>query len=132
MLYFSKGGDVIKSFKLFDIILILAFTLLFIFDYFPNLPLADAIPKKVLIFLILGLLQVSLLFKKYRETDPKTLLKWQVFLTLYILTLIVVFPFFGGESTSGISFDSSVLWIVILISLFDIYSRWKKVKQLNA
>lgn len=85
---------------------ILAFTLLFLYDYFPNIPLAKSIPKGVLIALILGLFFFSLIFKKYRDANNKEILRWQIFSTIYILFLIGVFTFLGGQSSSGIAFDN--------------------------
>ncbi|MDN4494346.1 hypothetical protein [Ureibacillus aquaedulcis] len=121
-----------KFLKSLDSIFILAITLLFVYDFFPDIPFADAIPKGVLIILILVCLVFSLLSKKHRNPDNKTTLKWQIFLTLYIMMLMVIFPLLGGKSSSGISFDSEFLWIIILIALFDIYSQWKKVKRSEA
>ncbi len=110
----------------------MAFTLLFVSDYFPNVPLADSIPKGVLIALVLGLFLFSLMFKKYRDTNNKEILKWQIFLTIYILFLMGLFTILGEQSSSGIAFDNGFLWLVLLISLFEMHSQWKKVKSLEA
>ena len=132
VLYFSKGGNLIKFFKSIDSILLITITLLFIYDYFPNAPFADAIPKSVLLILILAELIVRFVFKKKDETDQKTQMAWQVIFTLYIIALMAVFPLLGGKSTTGLSFDNEIILIVILISLFDIYSKWKKAQRLKA
>ncbi|MDQ0271740.1 hypothetical protein J2S17_003628 [Cytobacillus purgationiresistens] len=115
-----------------DFIVILAFTLLFLYDYFPNTLLANSIPKGVLVALILGLFLFSLLFKKYRDTNNKEILKWEILSTIYILFLMGLFTILGGQSSSGISFDNGFLWIVLMISLFEIFSQWKKVKRIEA
>lgn len=132
MLYSSKGGNLIKFLKSFDTIFILAITLLFVYDYFPNVQLADAIPKGVLIVLILGALIFRFVFKKNTPTNLKTNIKWQVLLLLYILILMVALPLLGGKSASGISFNSEFVWVIVFISLFDIYSQWRKVKRSEA
>jgi hypothetical protein len=118
-----------KFLKPLHIIIILAFTLLFAYDYFPIFPVAYTAPKSILIALIFGLYLFSFLFKRYRNTNNKEILKWQIFSTVYILFLIGLFTIMGGKSTSGISFNNGFLWIVFCISLFDMYSQWKKVKQ---
>lgn len=53
-----------KLVKYFDIIALIFISLLLIFDYFPNLPLAHVFPKGVLILLIV-LFIFSILFKRY-------------------------------------------------------------------
>ncbi|WP_456279186.1 hypothetical protein [Bacillus sp. AK128] len=115
-----------------EFIYILAFTILFAYNYFPNIPLANHIPNGLLISLILGLFLFSLIFKKYRETNNKEILKWQVFMTIYIFFLMGLFTILGGQSSSGLSFDNGFLWIVFLFSLFEMYSQWKKVKMSEA
>ncbi|MGE7690131.1 hypothetical protein ACQKMI_13120 [Lysinibacillus sp. NPDC097214] len=129
----KKGGsNLINFIKPVDFIFILAFTLLFVLDYFPNIPLADSIPKGVLIALILGLFIFSLIFKKDRDINNKEILQWQIFLTIYILLIMGILTILGGQSSSGIAFDNGVFWIVLLISLFDIYSQYKKFKRTEA
>lgn len=118
--------------KIFEIIIILSFTLLFVYDYFPNIPLADAIPKSILIALIVGLYLFSLLFKKYRVKNNKEILKWKIFSTAYILFIMAFFTVLGGRSSTGMSLDNVFLWIVFLISVFEMSSQWKKVKQSEA
>ncbi|WP_323646841.1 hypothetical protein [Lysinibacillus xylanilyticus] len=110
----------------------MAFTLLFILDYFPNIPLGDSIPKGVLISLILGLFIFSLIFKKYRDINNKEILQWQIFSTIYILLIMGILTILGGQSSSGIAIDDGILWILLLISLFDIYSQYKKIKRTEA
>lgn len=118
--------------KIFEVIIILSFTLLFVYDYFPNIPLADAILKSILIALIVGLYLFSLLFKKYRVKNNKEILKWKIFSTAYILFIMAFFTVLGGRSSTGMSLDNVFLWIVFLISVFEMSSQWKKVKQSEA
>jgi hypothetical protein len=114
--------------KKLDFFIILSFTLLFLYDYFPNIPLAGVIPENILIALIFGLYLFSLFFKRYRDTDNIKILKWQIYSTLYILFLMGLFTVLGGKSASGISFDNGFLWVFLIISIFDMKSQWKKVK----
>lgn len=117
-----------KLVKPLDLLIVIAITILFVYDYFPNIPLAEKIPKGLLIALIVGLFFFSLMFKKYRNTNNNEILKWQFFSTIYILFLMGILTISGGRSSSGISFDNGFLWIVLLISLFEMCSQWKKTK----
>ncbi|NEY71354.1 hypothetical protein G4D63_06310 [Bacillus mesophilus] len=115
--------------KPFEIVIIIVFTLLFAYDYFPRTSLTGTIPQGILIPIILGLLLFSLLYKKTKNINSKEILKWQIALTVYILFLMSLFTILGGESSTGLSFDNELVWIVILFSLFQIYNQWKKVKK---
>ena len=73
-----------------------------------------------------------MLFKRNKSVYEKAVLKWQVFIVSYILFLMGLFTVLGGESTSGISFSNGAFWIVLLLSIFEIFSQWKKVKSLRS
>ncbi len=103
-------------------------TLFILYDYFPNIPLADVFPARILIVLIVGLFLFSLVFKKHSDKENKQILAWQIFSTVYLLILLGLLTLLGGKSTTGISFDNGFLWIILLISIFQIKSQWKKVK----
>lgn len=115
--------------KYITILIVFCFTVLFAYDYFPSINQVIEVPKAVFIFLILGLILISILFKGSRNVDKEAVLKWQVFITSYILFLMGLFTVLGGESNSGISFSNGVFWVVLLISIFEIFSQWKKVKD---
>ena len=98
-----KGGNLIKLFKSLNVLFILALTFLLVYDYFPYISPAGALPKVVsiaLMALILGIFLFSLMFKKFRDNDTnnKEILKGQIFLTIYFLFLIGVFTTFGKAS----------------------------------
>ncbi|MCJ0930511.1 hypothetical protein MST22_05025 [Virgibacillus halodenitrificans] len=40
-----------------------------------------------------------------------------------------LFTILGGKSATGISFSNGFFWIVLLISLFEMLTQWKKVKK---
>lgn len=118
-----------KSLKYFDIIALISITMLLIFDYFPNLPLASSIPKSVLILLIIVLFMFSILFRRYINPSSLEIFKWQVLSTLYLIFLMVLLTILGGKSTVGIAFTNVFLWIALLLVAYELYSQWKKVKQ---
>ncbi|APH06964.1 hypothetical protein A9C19_05045 [Bacillus weihaiensis] len=110
-------------------LIIFCFTILFVYDYFPNNSLLVEVPKSVFSFLVIGLYLVSMLFKRKRSVDSKNVLKWQVFTIVYILFLMGLFTILGGESTTGISFSNGYFWIVLFIALIGIFFQWKKVRN---
>ena len=113
-------------------IFILALTLLFVYDYFSDIFLAGLIPKGVLIAIMIGLILFSMVFKKYRKTSNEVNLRWGVISTLYILLLMGILTILGGSSSVGISFENPFLWVVLMISIFDTFRDWKKVKSEEA
>ena len=115
--------------KFLQVITLIIFTLLIVNDYFPNLSLARTIPDDILLWVIFGLFFISFLFDKVKSHNHKERLKWQVLSLIYFLLLLALLTILGGQSTAGIAFDSPFLWIILLISCFDIYFRWKKLKQ---
>jgi hypothetical protein len=117
--------------KPIDIGFILGFTLLFLYDFFPNIPFADALTDDYLIALIVGLFLFSLFFKRNRVTHFKEKLQWQLFSTAYIVFIIALFTILGGKSSIGVSFDNGVLWGVLLFSFFDMFFQWMKYKKLE-
>lgn len=118
--------------KSFDIIALISITMLLIFDYFPNLPLAISIPKGVLILLIIVLFMFSILFRRYKNPSSLEIFKWQVLSTIYLLFLMVLLTILGGKSTVGIAFTNFFLWIALLLVAFELFSQWKKVKKSDA
>lgn len=109
--------------------ILLAITLLFIYDYFPESLLAYKIPKSIVISAFVGIIMLSFLLKRYRNPDSKEILKWQLTSTIYILLLMSLFTALGGESVSGLSLDSELIWVVLLFSVYEMFARWRKMKQ---
>jgi len=116
-------------FKIIDFLFVIAMSLLLVYDFFPNFPFADAIPTNILVPLILVIMVLSLLFKRYRDTNKKAIFKWQLFWTIYIILLLGILTLLGGQSKAGIALDNRVLWIVGLISLSGLYAQWKKLSK---
>ncbi|SDQ56362.1 hypothetical protein SAMN05216231_1953 [Virgibacillus salinus] len=111
------------------VLIVFCFTILFAYDYFPSISQVVEIPKSVLIFLVIGLVLASIYCSRGRNFDNKDTLKWQVFITGYIFFLMGLFTFLGGESATGISFRNGFFWLVLLISLVEMFSKWRKVKS---
>lgn len=106
----------------------LAFAILLAYDYFPGNPLTQVIPARLIIFLILGLVLVSIMFKRYRNMNNKEAVTWELFFISYFVFLLILYSLLGGQSSSGIDFSNGILWVLLGISLIQIYIRSKKIK----
>lgn len=115
--------------KYITLLLALCFTILFAYDYFPAAQQIVKLPVSLLVILMIGLMLISLLFSKNKNLDKKSVLKWKVWVTAYIILLMIVFTALGGHSQSGISFNNTFFWLVMLIAVMDIFSDWKKLKR---
>lgn len=122
-------GNHLNFLKPLEFMILLAITLLFIYDYFPESLLAYKIPKSIVISAFVGIIMLSFLLKRYRNPDSKEILKWQLTSTIYILLLMSLFTALGGESVSGLSLDSELIWVVLLFSVYEMFARWRKMKQ---
>ncbi len=110
-------------------LIVLPLTLLMVYDFFPNLNQILYIPKPVLIGLLLVILLVGFFINRIQKDDsPRSSFWWQVAITSYLLILLVVFTLFGGISQVGISLSSPVIWILLVISVFDILKEYKGLK----
>ncbi|WP_221568434.1 hypothetical protein [Alkalihalobacillus sp. TS-13] len=107
------------------------FSFLIVLDYFPDLPIIEAIPRNVVIFGIFGLILIALIFSVSINQDDLSVLKWQMGMMLYLLGLIAVLTILGGESSVGLAFDNYALWVVVGISITDILNRWRKIKKVD-
>ncbi|QBP43123.1 hypothetical protein E2636_15490 [Paenisporosarcina antarctica] len=113
-------------------IALISITILLIFYYFPNIPLASSIPKGTLILLIIVLCIFSILFRRYIHPSSLEIFKWKVLSTIYLLFLMVLLTILGGKSTVGIAFNNVFLWIALLLINYEMFSQWKKVKKFDA
>ncbi|MGE7837309.1 hypothetical protein ABE042_09195 [Viridibacillus arvi] len=104
-------------------------TILFVMDYFSQLEIFSVIPKKHIVIFILILLVISFLPIKQSNSNALDEFKWDAFLVGYIILTIIVMQLLGGESSSGISFNNGFVWLVLLITVWELRSKWRKVKQ---
>lgn len=116
--------------KILSVSVLVILTLLIIYDYFPQLIYFLHIPKSVLVGLLLLTIIIGI-FMNYlqKEVSSKSTLSWQVTTILYLLALISILTLLGGTSQVGISLSNPVLWIVLLISVFELVREYKKVKE---
>jgi len=112
--------------------MLLTMTTLLAYDFFPDLLEFFYLPKSILFALLIIIVIFSIFANRFQKDDSRIILLWQIVSTLYLLSLIVVFTVLGGISQVGISLKSPVLWIVIGISIYEIYKQNKKVKVSNS
>lgn len=106
-------------------ILMLGFTILMIHDFFPETLLALRIPQWLIIGMILVIfICISFLSDKGEENERE--ITWNIFTSFYVMFLIVLLSLLGGQSTSGISLDSPIVWALFFISVFKIYEELKR------
>lgn len=118
-------------FKYSGLVFDLSLTLLLIYDYFPDLPLTNIIPKALYGWIILGLIVSSLLSKRFHYTEPKKCLRNQIFSIAYLFLLMTGLTLLGGNSHSGLGFNNIELWIVIIFSISDILRQKRKLTTKN-
>lgn len=117
------------KFKLVGITALVVLTLLLIYDFFPKLISYIYIPKSMLLGLILLTFLIGIFMSHFHKSDSSRItLIWQVVSLAYVFALILIFTFVGGVSQVGLSLSDPFLWIVFLISIFDIVKGYKKIK----
>ncbi|MBK3495154.1 hypothetical protein JFL43_09860 [Viridibacillus sp. YIM B01967] len=115
-----------------QIVILCGFTILFVMDFFSQLPIFTVIPKKVIILLTLVLILISFLPIGKQKTNALDDFKWHAFLTGYLVVAIIVMQLLGGKSSSGISFNNGFVLLVAAITIWELRSKWRKVKQETA
>lgn len=111
------------------IVIFLLFSILIIIDYFPFNLDDSFFNNKSISFIIIALVVInSVIHRNNANRNEKTSLISEVILVSYILILISLLTILGGESSTGISFNNAVFWFVLLLSIIDMISRYKKLK----
>lgn len=107
-------------------------TSLLAYDFFPYLIDIIYLPKSLVVALLIIIVIFSILSNRFQKDNSRLILLWQLVSMLYLFLLVVAFTVLGGISQVGISINNPVLWVVILISIYEIYEQSKKVKVSNS
>jgi len=122
-----------KKVNVFIIVLmLLSMTSLLAYDFFPDLIDFIYLPKSLVVALLIIIVIFSILSNRFQKDNSRLILLWQLVSMLYLFLLVVAFTVLGGISQVGISLNNPVLWIIILISIYEIYEQSKKVKVSNS
>lgn len=116
-----------NAFKVIVSIFLAGFTLLMINDYFPNMLMSFHIPKWLIISLMVIIFLISNFFVKEEDNERHTL-NWLIISTGYIVLLMLVLSFLGGNSSTGITFSNPIIWVLLVIVLIDIFAKQRKIK----
>ncbi|WP_144512159.1 hypothetical protein [Bacillus sp. FJAT-22090] len=114
------------------VLMLLSMTTLLTYDFFPDLIGFIYLPKSLVLALLIVIVIFSILSNRFQKDNQRITLLWQMVSTLYLFLLVVASTVLGGNSQIGISLKNPVLWIVIVISIYEIYEQNKKVKVLNS
>lgn len=116
-----------KKVNVFIIVLmLLSMTCLLAYDFFPVLIDLIYLPQSLVVALLIIIVIFSILSNRFQKGNSRLILLWQLVSMLYMFLLVVAFTVLGGISQVGISLNNPVLWVVILISIYEIYVQSKK------
>ncbi|MFJ7731183.1 hypothetical protein ACIQXF_04740 [Lysinibacillus sp. NPDC097231] len=106
------------------------FTLLFVNDFFPDTTIAALLTKKIILILLIALVIVQIVTDKgrYKKLSKKA----YVALTLYTVGLWIVLILLGGESQIGLSFNSPIFYIILLLLGLDLLRIYRQGKSEQA
>jgi len=110
-----------------NICIFIFFTLLFVNDFFPATPLAELLSKKIILVILIVLVCINMVLSK--GTYSKISKKAYTALTLYTVGLWIVLTLLGGESEIGLSYNSPIFYLIVLVLGFDllrVYRQWKR------
>ncbi|MFJ7951384.1 hypothetical protein ACIQZG_07635 [Lysinibacillus sp. NPDC096418] len=105
------------------------FTFIVIIDFFPSMAFADVISKKVIFAIIIALIILQLVVTKGRE--DKLSLKQHLYLTIYIVGLWITLTLLGGHSQVGLSLNTPLFYIAILLHTFNLLRMYRQSKDKN-
>ncbi|MFD1361289.1 hypothetical protein [Lentibacillus salinarum] len=126
-----KGRCILTFFRPIEIVLAVCVTVLLVYDYFPDIPLAGAVPLEVLIVIMLGLFVLTVYRNRQQKPDQKVVFRTQLFFLIYIVVIMAVLTALGGESQVGIGFDKGIFWAALAIGVMEVSFQWRRMKQAN-
>ncbi|WP_286924033.1 MULTISPECIES: hypothetical protein [Lysinibacillus] len=111
---------------IFNFCILVFFTLLFVNDFFPDTTLAAVLSQKIilLILVILVIVQITIDKGQYKKLSKKA----YVSVTLYTVGLWIVLTLLGGKSQFGLSFDSPIFYIIVLLLGLDLLRIYRQSK----
>ncbi|KOS62059.1 hypothetical protein FJQ98_08205 [Lysinibacillus agricola] len=103
------------------------FTLLFVNDFFPHTTIAEILSKKIILLILVALVIVQIATDKgrYKKLSKKV----YVGLTIYTVGLWIVLTLLGGESQIGLSFNSPIFYIIVLLLALDLLRVYRQSKR---
>ncbi|MFJ8518038.1 hypothetical protein [Lysinibacillus xylanilyticus] len=103
------------------------FTLLFVNDFFPHTTIAEILSKKIILLILMALVIIQIASDKdrYKKLSKKA----YVGLTVYTVGLWIVLTLLGGESQIGLSFNSPIFYLIVLLLALDLLRIFRQSKK---
>ncbi|WP_404335163.1 hypothetical protein [Planococcus rifietoensis] len=120
-----------KTYWLISVVLLLNLSLLLINDYFPGTLEAIGIPVWLLFAIMAAMIVLSALRLK-PEKEKHFLIIFPVVSVIYPLLLLFILTALGGESASGLSLTSPILWIGVIVTLAVFRRTYRKAQEEEA
>lgn len=117
----------LKTYGFISAVLLVNLSLLLINDYFPG-TLAELGVPPWLLFLVMGTMIVISALRLKPERDRAFLLVFPLVAVVYPLLLLFVLTALGGQSESGLSLSSPLLWIGVLVTLAAFRRTYRKAQ----
>ncbi|OED33587.1 hypothetical protein BHE17_14440 [Planococcus maritimus] len=117
-----------KTYWLLGIVLLVDMTLLLVDDYFPGALSSLGIPVWSL-YALLGVLVLVSLLTHNPELEKRFGHHELILLSVYPMLVMVLLTFLGGESESGLSLTSPLLWIIWGTVLWMGWRDYQKDKE---
>ncbi len=117
-----------KTYWLLGIVLLVDMTLLLVDDYFPGALSSLSIPVWSL-YALLGVLVLVSLLTHNPELEKRFGLHALLLLAIYPMLVMFLLTFLGGESESGLSITSPLLWIIWGAVLWMGWRDYQKDKE---
>ncbi|MFJ7979509.1 hypothetical protein ACIQ1D_04270 [Lysinibacillus xylanilyticus] len=107
--------------------ILIFFTLLFVNDFFPHTTIAEILSKKIILLILMALVIIQIASDKdrYKKFSKKA----YVGLTVYTVGLWIVLTLLGGESQIGLSFNSPIFYIIVLLLALDLLRIFRQSKK---
>jgi len=107
--------------------ILIFFTLLFVNDFFPHTTIAEILSKKIILLILMALVIIQIASDKdrYKKLSKKA----YVGLTVYTVGLWIVLTLLGGESQIGLSFNSPIFYIIVLLLTLDLLRIFRQSKK---
>lgn len=110
----------------------LAMTGLLTYDFFPGVFAPMVIPETMTLVIIVTLVSTGIFYIRSKTNTLKDTVIWQITSTGYLFLLIMAFTWLGGISQAGISLRNPVIWIILAVSVNEIFQQKKRVKSSNS
>lgn len=111
--------------RIAEVLAVLSFTLIIIFDFFPELGIGRWVAMA-------GFILAAFLATITREkgasvfNSSKGELAFTIFIGLYLIGLLFLLSALGGESQVGLEWTNPIVWMLYVAGVFLAFTKYKK------